>query len=354
MSSPQVLRIARKNGSGHLLVHITPEGEKLDLKLIGTDTDILFATSIKDSGTKKYQASNYSGSVAEWKSILTFVLLHERPEGPLPDHLKGVDIVAEIVKSTFTITIRKIVGAITQTLGRVELQQDEVEVDLFAWIDVAAASSDQLRSQLQEFQTSSTEQQNQIASLTAELDQLSKAKRDHEQELLSKCAALLNEKKLKIRDQQRLLSHSKVDPDVAEDVQRERSKDSKSRKAGPSRSKRKANDEDDDHALTEDEEQTPVASDVETADEEGDDDDGAKGNSFAPAPAASQASSRRSAAPQSQSQSQASQRMNVEEALPPPRQLPFSKPKTGEPSPPASSSNQQVVEEDDEETDDEL
>lgn len=355
MSSPQVLRIAKKNGDGHLLVYITPEGKPLDLKLTGSDAvEKLFTNSIKESETKKCQSNNYSGSLAEWNSILAFVLLHRRPDGPLPEHLKGVDIVGEIVKSTFTITIRKIVGAITQTLGRVELRQKkDEETDLFDWIDAAAASSDHLRTQLQEFQTSSTEQQDEIARLKAELDELTKAKHDHEKELLSKCAALLNEKKLKIRDQQRLLSHSKVDPDVAENVKSERSKDPVSRKAGSSRSKRKAKDEEVDRPMTEDdEEQTPAASDVETADEDEGDEDDEEDGGFAPAPAASQTSTTQMTTARA-SRSQASQRVEIDEELPPARALPF-KSKTGRPTPPASSSTKPVAEEEDEETDDEL
>ncbi|CZT23834.1 uncharacterized protein RCC_09548 [Ramularia collo-cygni] len=346
MSSPQVLRIAKKNGPGHLLVHITPEENPFDLRLVGTDTSDLFESSIKDSETNKLQASHFPGTSTEWRDILAFVLLHERPDGPSPAHLEGVGIVAEIVESTFIITIRKIVGAITQTLGRVELQKSDAEAELFDWIDAAATSSDLLRLQLQSYQTSSTEQQNQIARLTAELEQLSKAKRDHEKDLLSKCAALLNEKKLKIRDQQRLLSHAKVDPGVAEDVRSERSKDQKPRRAGASQSKRKAIDEDSDHAVTEEEAEIPAASDQETADEGEDDADDDEGG-FAPA------SIRRSQAPQSQSQP--SQRVNTDEALPPPRQLPFNKPRVGEPAPPASSSiRQPAVDKDDDTEDDEL
>lgn len=348
MSSPQVIRIAKKDGSGHLLVHVIPEGKgkALNLKLTGTDTDALYEASVKESSSEKHQSGNFSGSTIEWKAILAFVLLHEQGEGSLPDYLKNVDIVAEIVKSTFTITIRKIVGGITQILGRIELKQRDIEVDLLDWVEAAAVSSDQLRSQLQTAQTRSTEQQDEITKLTAELDSLVKAKREHELELLSKFALLLNEKKLKIRDQQRLLSRAEVDPGAAEDVKIERLKDRVSRNVSASRPKRKAKGEmDEEDYPTGDEEQTPAASDVETADDGTDEDESV----FAPAPAASQVSTRRSTA--QQSQSQACQQMELDD-LPPARSLPFSKPKAGAPTPPTSSINQQAPEEDDEETED--
>ncbi|KAH0127624.1 hypothetical protein KCU67_g17295, partial [Aureobasidium melanogenum] len=67
------------------------------------------------------------------------------------------------------------------------------------------------------------EHQKTIDDLTAQLDDLVKAKKSHQDEMLRKFAALLNTKKPKIRDQQRLLAHSKVDPTTADHVQQARS-----------------------------------------------------------------------------------------------------------------------------------
>jgi hypothetical protein len=52
----------------------------------------------------------------------------------------------------------------------------------------------------------------QVAELRAQLEELTEAKTARETELLEKFCALLNEKKVKIREQQRLLSAAKVDP----------------------------------------------------------------------------------------------------------------------------------------------
>jgi hypothetical protein len=364
MSSPQVLRILRKDAPDeHLLVHITSAGrtpKPLDLKLIGTDNQALYATSIRDSSTKALQSAQFLGSIDEWKATLAFVLLHHRPEGTLPEYLKGVEIVAEIAASKFTITIRKIVGGITQSLGRVELLQasDDEATDFFDWASAAAASSDQLREQLQFQTTASTEQQDEIERLKAELERLVEAKKQHEQELLTKFAALLNEKKLKIRDQQRLLSHAKVDPDAAEDVKTSRAK---SHVGTSSRAKRKVVDEDED---VEDGEQTPPPSGEETEEETEDEHEHEHEHeheqegisSFAPPRSASQASSRTSAAPHVQ-QSEAHMDVDNDAPLPPRRELPFSMPskqKSG-PAPPSSADQKTLQDEDEgESTDDEL
>lgn len=111
-----------------------------------------------------------------------------------------------------------------------------------------------LRSQLEE-------QQDAVAKLTAQLEKLAHAKREHETALLDKFRLLLNAKKQKIRDQQRLLAGAQVNRETgqfsfliptkdsalkkifpAENVESTRNSTAlKVRKAGPSRtSKRKA------------------------------------------------------------------------------------------------------------------
>ncbi len=51
-----------------------------------------------------------------------------------------------------------------------------------------------------------------IQKLNTQLEELTVAKNRHEEELIAKCVLLLNEKKLKVRNQQRLLASAKVDP----------------------------------------------------------------------------------------------------------------------------------------------
>ena len=219
--------------------------------------------------------------------------------------------------------------------------------------------------------------QKTIDDLTIQLDDLVKAKKSHQDEMLRKFAALLNTKKLKIRDQQRLLAHAKV--------QQARS-GTAARKPDSSRaSKRKVDasslePETDDEGFErtdlgnrmneEDDNDEPLNSDKSDLDTEDDDD---SDGGFAPAPMPSQPS-------QSQARSQvsvgakgkASETAKPKEArtaptkspeiqLPPRRQLPFSKGNatsaTQSPPRPAaiiSPSKPLPTMDDDDETDDEL
>ena len=122
-----------------------------------------------------------------------------------------------------------------------------------------------------------SDQRQTIQQLTAQLDALVGAKHAHEEEMLTKFAALLNSKKMKIRDQQRLLAQSKVDPKIAARVQQTRADP---RKPDTSReTKRKANGSPSDSATDEDE----AVTGGETA-------SGTEGEEFEPVPMASQPS----------------------------------------------------------------
>ncbi|KAI5368213.1 putative DNA repair protein XRCC4 [Septoria linicola] len=246
MAAPtkHVLRLRRTdNKSEDLLLNVAKEGRgDLDLKLIGTNKSELYVLSFAEADTKSYQDRNFKGNFEEWKTLLKFALLHRQPESTLPESLQGVETVAAINGSTATITIRKNVDGITQRLGTIHLQENTAatEIDIFDWVDTATAEAYDLRSQLEVLQASVESQKDAVAKLTTELDMLVRAKKEHEDELLSKFAVLLNAKKLKIRDQQRLLQGATIDPGTAEEVNNARSLRT-SKKAGASRSgKRKA------------------------------------------------------------------------------------------------------------------
>lgn len=102
-------------------------------------------------------------------------------------------------------------------------KDDNEDIQLYDWTGFAVTRADALAHQLATFQSTVAEHQKTIDDLTLQLDDLVRAKKSHQDEMLRKFAALLNTKKLKIRDQQRLLAHAKVDPGAADQVQQARS-----------------------------------------------------------------------------------------------------------------------------------
>lgn len=160
-----------------------------------------------------------------------------------------------------------------------------------------------------------------------------KLKNDHENDLIEKFSRLLNEKKLKIRDQQRLLATANIDQAKASEMARSRLP-AKSGSAGPSKPrKRKAGqvgqdetDSDDGFQKmdVDDQEEDATDSDVEpprtpdresTAEADSDNEDRP-----APPPARTTISDKRSPAPNI-----AQDASDPDDPLPPRRDLPFSK-----------------------------
>ena len=101
-------------------------------------------------------------------------------------------------------------------------QNEDAEIELFQWAGIAASSaaSAELETMSLEFKCKS--QEDAIKQLNAQLEDLIKAKEEHENALLGKFVELLNTKKLKIRDQQRLLDAAKMGSSAGEALGTER------------------------------------------------------------------------------------------------------------------------------------
>ena len=98
-----------------------------------------------------------------------------------------------------------------------------------------------LENEVQDLTNKYEEQGKTIQKLTQQLDDLIEAKKQHETSLLEKFRELLNAKKLKIRDQQRLLAGAKVDPQTAAQVHNSRHPSAPRTPTASRPAKRKAN-----------------------------------------------------------------------------------------------------------------
>ena len=174
-------------------------------------TDLLLVT--KDN-LGKIRAKNYAGDDEEWHSIIAWIFLRKRVDGRLAGALRGLETVATIEGNLLTITLRKTISGITQRLGTIGLHQDEAQaIELFEWAGIAAAATTALETEVATLSAKYQDQQKALIKLSSQLKDLTKTKEEHENVLLEKFMELLNAKKLKIRDQQRLLAGAKVDPD---------------------------------------------------------------------------------------------------------------------------------------------
>lgn len=100
-----------------------------------------------------------------------------------------------------------------QRLGSITLRQDDEQaIQLFDWTGVSVARADALEQQIRSLTERYRVAEDTINKLNVQLEKLTQAKSQHEDQLISRFVQLLNQKKLKIRNQQRLLASAKVDP----------------------------------------------------------------------------------------------------------------------------------------------
>ena len=199
-------------------------------------TDQVRQTRVSKLRDKRNQLSD-----DQWEQVLRSTLLQHRNQGSDASSLEKLEVLANLVGDQLSFTFRNNISGITQKLGEIVLKKDESEeLDIIKWAGTAVDRCNRLDGEVQDLTSKCDVQSKRIAKLNDQLETLIKAKMDHENFLLQNFRELLNSKKLKIRDQQRLLASAKIDPKQAAELQNARST-SKSRAATASRAgKRKA------------------------------------------------------------------------------------------------------------------
>ncbi|RYP52048.1 hypothetical protein DL768_002731 [Monosporascus sp. mg162] len=257
MADIPVLRfpISGKEGEFFLL-EVTPYGSKpLDLKLRGSEGSAVFAAK------REHKTANGHCTDAEWEAILTAALVDQKPA-------HDIEIRAEMQEdgSAVELCVRKKIQGITQRLGAIKLPENpDEEISPFAWCVSAIATRARVEEELAAATARAAALEASVAELKGQLRELIRAREDDEALLLEKFRDLLNEKKVKIRQQQRLLAAADVDPAK---LARVAAADAALRKraAGASRAgKRKAaGGDDDDDAVDDDDVDASVKMEVDS------------------------------------------------------------------------------------------
>lgn len=97
-------------------------------------------------------------------------------------------------------------------MGTINLNYVDEQFDIVDWCNTALLAKKQIEADLRSATSKAEELENAVKELKDQLEELIEAKKADESELLVKFRDLLNEKKVKIREQQRLLMANNVDP----------------------------------------------------------------------------------------------------------------------------------------------
>ena len=168
---------------------------------------------------KRNQLSDY-----QWEDVLKSTLLQKRAHTIEASVLEKLEVLGTITGGQLSIIFRNDISGITQNLGEVVFRRDESqELDIFRWAGTALERSMRLESEVRDLTSKYDEQSRKMEMLSHQLESFIKAKKDHELSLLQKFRELLNIKKLKIRDQQRLLASARLDAQQAVKMRNARS-----------------------------------------------------------------------------------------------------------------------------------
>ncbi|KAL9121125.1 MAG: hypothetical protein Q9187_002321 [Circinaria calcarea] len=213
MASEHVLRIpCGEDESKFVLVNVISVGPaEFDLKLIGTEGISPYVAIVKNTRIQRLRTKHSPVDEAEWETLLRATLLQQRIEGAARVTLGSIEVVATIDEGQIIVAVRRNISGITQRLGEIVLKKDEdQEIDTITWVATAVARSQALEQEADDLRAMVKEQGELVRALNKQLEDLGRLKTDHENALLYKFRELLNAKKLKIRNQQRLLATAKV------------------------------------------------------------------------------------------------------------------------------------------------
>lgn len=260
---------------------------------------------------------------------------------------------------TLTITFRNDIEGIIQRIGDVELAltSDTDDVDLFGWTTQVIEQRDQLEEEARSYKERASAEEKVEATLQQQMSDLVEAKSEHEAQLLAKFSTLLNEKKLKIRNLQRVLQTAQVDPKTLQELQATLAE---ADTAATSRGKKRQVDE---GGQDEDESDGFETMDVDKTGQEGDDDEQSDLSDQQRTPSPEEPSDEEdddldaNTSPQPpQTRSSRNKAEKASSPLPRPRQLPFQQ-RSGQKSSSKAPRSTSIDDEVDEETaseDDEL
>ncbi|KAK5660829.1 hypothetical protein OQA88_12200 [Cercophora sp. LCS_1] len=204
-TTSHILRIPRTDTTGDdafVLGHVSASGSKpLNLKFAATEGEEPYVVKCD------LMASSSSCPPDEWEKILKFILLGQEP-------VDGIEAGAEVhVGKSITVKIQRRVAGINQRLGAITLTHKADEaIQLYDWCGLVARDREKLKSDLTAETLKIRELEARVTELKNLLDELTQAKKDSETEMLEKFRLLLNEKKVKIREQQKVLATAQIDP----------------------------------------------------------------------------------------------------------------------------------------------
>ncbi|KAF4126428.1 DNA double-strand break repair and V(D)J recombination protein XRCC4 [Geosmithia morbida] len=206
----RVLKFARSDDdSQYVLLYVDPNGPNpLDVKIQATEGEAEYGATcehrshcqVRQNAIDSLMVKNCPVSAPEWQQIVENLFRQEQPA--------DIQAVATVTPdSSMSIVVRRSTRGVIQRLGSFTLPAvPGGELNVLDWcataVDAAAESKHAAMEETQRVRQMETE----VANLKRQLEELIQAKDEDETALFLKFRDLLNEKKVKIREQQKIIA----------------------------------------------------------------------------------------------------------------------------------------------------
>ncbi|KAK6509533.1 hypothetical protein TWF481_004273 [Arthrobotrys musiformis] len=205
MRPSKILRVARsdgeKEGESAVILHVQPTAATipLNVSITATDGSDGYGLTLKDSKTKALKDPSSEQSDDDWKAVLRAVLLADAPPEEL-HLLSNIQLSALVKGDSIAVSVREDVGGIRRRLGVLNFTPQDVEIELWDWLDAVSKEKDDAVIRSFKAEKEAAEARAKLEKLERQIQDLSSAKKKHEDALILQFQRLLNEKKKKIRE----------------------------------------------------------------------------------------------------------------------------------------------------------
>ncbi|KAK6357021.1 ribose-5-phosphate isomerase rki1 [Orbilia javanica] len=203
MRPSKIIRVARSDEKedSAVILHIQPTAATipLNVSITATDGSEGYGLTLKDSKTKALKDSSSEQSDDDWKAVLRAVLLADAPPEEL-HLLNNIQLSALVKKDSISVSVREDVGGIRRRLGVLQFTPQDVEIELWDWLDAVCKEKDDAVIRSFKAEKEAAEARAKLEKLERQIQELSSAKKKHEDALILQFQRLLNEKKKKIRE----------------------------------------------------------------------------------------------------------------------------------------------------------
>ncbi|RVD80657.1 uncharacterized protein DFL_008551 [Arthrobotrys flagrans] len=203
MRPSKILRVARSDEKEEsaVILHVQPTAATipLNVSITATDGSEGYGLTLKDSKTKALKDPSSEQSDDDWKAVLRAVLLADAPPEEL-HLLDNIQLSALVKKDSISVSVREDVGGIRRRLGVLQFTPQDVEIELWDWLDSVCKEKDEAVVRSSKAEKEAAEARAKLEKLERQIQDLSSAKKKHEDALILQFQRLLNEKKKKIRE----------------------------------------------------------------------------------------------------------------------------------------------------------